>query len=228
MAKTKVSRKELLKKPDEFITKSARAIIFAREHSSRFKAIGIIIVVLALIYVGATTYMGYTNKKGQEAYNAAYNSIAKELSTGIDRADLTESENLFRKVTDKYGMSKAALLAVPELAYIKFMEKEYDSAIDLYRQFQDELSEDDPYHSLTNLAMAVCFEEKGEMDNAIKILEQITSAQDDFFKEQAMLNLARVYSAADQEDKAQKILNDFVAKYQTSPFLALAKARLKP
>lgn len=228
MAKIKVSRKELLKKPDEFITKSARAIIFAREHSSTFKYIGIIIVILALVYVGSTTYMGYKNKKGQEAYNAAYNSLVKNITAGIDRADLTESEKLFRKVTDEYGVSKAALLAVPELAYIKFIEKEYDTAIDLYRQFQDEISEDDPYRSLTNLALAVCFEEKGEMDNAIKTLEQITSAQDDFFKEQAMLNLARVYSAAGQEDKSQKILNDFVAKYQTSPFLALAKARLKP
>ena len=226
MSKIKVSRKELLKKPDEFITKSARAIIFARKHSSLFQLIGIIIVALALIYAGVTTYKGYANKKGQEAFNAAYYSITKNITTGIDREDLTESEDLFRKVVDDYGLSKASLLALPELAYIKVQEKEYDTAIDLYRQFQDKISEDDPYQSLTNLALAVCFEEKGEMDSAINSLEQITSSNDDFFKEQAMLSLARVYSSANQESKSQEILSDFVQKYQTSPFLALAKARL--
>ena len=200
-----------------------RAIIFAREHSSQFKLAGIIIVVLALIYVGATTYKGYVDKKGQEAFNKAYYSIIK---AGLDRGDLTESENLFRRVSDDYGLSKASLLALPELAYIKCMEKEFDAAIDIYRQFQEKISDDDPYQSLTNLALAACFEEKGEMDNAINSLEQVTSSKDDFFKEQAMLSLARVYSAANQESKSQEILKDFVQKYQTSPFLALAKAKL--
>ena len=227
MSKIKVSRKELLKKPDEFITKTARAIIFARKYSRQFQLIGIIIVALALIYVGATTYKSYINKKGQEAFNTAYYSIIKKAAVGNDQGNPTESENLFRKVTDDYGLSKASSLALPELAYIKFMRKEYDAAIDLYRQFQDKISENDPYQSLTNLALAVCFEEMGELDNAIKTLELITSSQDDFFKEQAMLNLARTYSAAGQESKSQEILNDFVRKYQTSPFLALAKARIK-
>jgi outer membrane protein assembly factor BamD (BamD/ComL family) len=227
MTKIKVSRKELLKKPDEFITKSAKAIIFARDHSSKLKLIGIIIVALAVIYVSATTYKGYVNKKGQEAFNTAYYSITKKGSTGIDSEDLTESENLFRKVNDNYGLSKASLLALPELAYIKVMEKEYDAAIDLYKEFQDKISEDDPYQALTNLALAGCYEAKGETENAINTLEQITSSQDDFFKEQAMISLARVYTAADLEDKSQAVLIDFVKKYPESQFLELAKARIR-
>jgi predicted negative regulator of RcsB-dependent stress response len=227
MAKLKVSRKDILKKPDEFITESTRAIIFAREHSSLFKAIGIAVIVLVLIYLGATTYMRQINKKGQEAFNAAYYSVSKKMGPGLDKETLTEAEDLFKKVTEDYGRSKAALLALPEMAYIKFMKQDYSAAVDLYRRFQDGISEDDPYQSLTNLALSVCFEENGEMDNAIKTLEQITSGQDDFFKEQAMLNLARIYGSADQEEKSQKILNDFVEKYPSSPFLALAKARLK-
>ena len=227
MVKSKVSRKELLNKPDEFISKTARAIIFAKEHEKQLQYIGIAIVVLVLIWIGTSTYMGRVNKKGQEAFNIAYFSITNNIATGIDDTKLNESEGLFKQVTDNYGMSKAATLALPELAYIKYMQKEYDAAIDLYQQFQDEISADDPYQSLTNLALAVCFEEKGDMDNAINILEQITEGEADYFKEQAMLNLSRIYSLANQEDKSQEMLKDFVEKYQQSPFLAIAKARLK-
>ena len=67
MAKKKVTRKELLKESDEFLTFSSRAIVFAREHSRHFQYVGIGIVVIILLYLGINTYLNYINKKGQAA-----------------------------------------------------------------------------------------------------------------------------------------------------------------
>jgi hypothetical protein len=54
----------------------------------------------------------------------------------------------------------------------------------------------------------------------------VVEGTNEFFKEQAMLSLARVYRLANQKDKSKKILQEFVEKYETSPFLPIAKAHL--
>jgi len=93
MAAKKVSRKELLKSPDEFMTFSSRAIAFFRDHSTQFSYVGVGILVLIVIYMGINTYMKYVNKKGQTAYNEAYYALKKNQNTDKSALDLKQPQN---------------------------------------------------------------------------------------------------------------------------------------
>ena len=226
MASAKVSRKELLKKPDEFITFSAKTIIFAREHSQQFKYLGIGIIALIFVFLGINMYMKYINKKGQTAFNEAYYTLVGDVSQSGNTLDLKKVEELFNAVIDNYSISKSALLTLPELGYVNFKQKKYDEAISRYQMFLDK-APDDPYISLARIGLAVCYEEKGDFDKAIQSLEYIRQGPDDFFKEQAMLSLARVYRLTRKEEKSNEILKEFIEKFSTSPFLSIAKAYIK-
>ena len=225
-AKTKLTRKELLKKPDDFLTFSGRMILFAKEHPRPIIYIGIIIALAIIIFLGINTYKGYINKKAQKAYNIAYYDMLKNTGTNESKDRMAKIEEEFHNVIEKYGQSKIASLALPELAYIKFLNKEFDEAINLYKQFVDQLKDDDPYLPLGRIALAACYEEKKDYDKAIRTLEYITSGKDDFFKEQAMLSLARIYRAVGKKEKSEEILREFVAKFPSSPSLPLAKSHL--
>jgi outer membrane protein assembly factor BamD (BamD/ComL family) len=228
MAKKRVTRKELLKGPDEFLTSTGRALLFFRAHSRAFSYVGMGIVVAALIYLGINTFMGYMNKKGQAAYNEAYYTLSKSMSPNMDAENLQEPLESFQRVVDKYGLSKASRLAFPEMAYLKFLDKKYDEAIPLYEEFLGKASHDDiPYQSLARMALAACYEAKGEFRQAIEILIQVNGVSDGFLKEQAMLSLARVYRLTDQLDKSKEILEQFIEKFTTSPYLPIAKAHLE-
>jgi len=161
MAKNKVSRKELLKGPDDFLTVSSRAVIFFNEHARQFSYVGAAIVLIVLIYLGYNFYMDYINKKGQVAYNQAYYALSKDIDSKTEKDNLKQLEALFGKVKDKYGNSKASRLALPELAHLKFLGSNYDEAISFYDQFLAEVPEDNGYRSLAKLALAACYEEKG-------------------------------------------------------------------
>ncbi len=226
MAKKKATRKELLKKPDEFLTFSAKAVIFFTEHSRLLTYFGVAVAAAVLVYLGIHTYMGYINKKGQNAYNIAYQTFVKNLSPDVEQKDFKESEELFLQVKDKYGLSKVGPLALPELAYLKFLEKKYDEAIPLYQEFLNEVSDNPSYQSLARISLAACYEAKGEIKQAIEMLKQIMAGSDDYFKEQAMLSLARVYRLDHQPDKSKEILEEFVDKFKSSPFLPIVKADL--
>lgn len=226
MAKKKITRKELLKTSDEFLTFSARAAVFIREHSRQFSYLGAAIVACFLIYLGINTFMGRINKKGQETYNIAYYSFIKNMKPNADQKELKKFEELFQQVIDKYGLSKVSRLALPQLAHLKFLEKKYDEAISLYQKFLDEVSDNTPYQSLAVMALSACYEAKGELRMAIEVLSRMMAGPDDFFKEQAMLSLARVYRLAHQQGKSREILKEFVEKFKSSPFLPIAKAQL--
>jgi predicted negative regulator of RcsB-dependent stress response len=227
MSKTKISRKEMLKKPDEFISLSAKAIEFVKGHKRQFDYLGMAVLGLIVIYLGIYAYMKYINKKGQEAYNVAYYAMLNNTGSDASKADPRKTEESFNEVIKKYGMSKAAKLALPELAYSKFEQKKYDEAIALYEEYLNKISDVDPNKSLTRLSLSTCYEQKGEYDKAIEPLEQIMEGPDDFIKEQAMLSLARVYRLSGKQDKSDETIKTFKEKFPKSVFLEMADSFLK-
>lgn len=225
MAKKKTTRKELLKKPDELLTFSSRVADFVSANQRQLRYLGLAVAVIVVAYLAVHTYLGYLNKKGQDAYSEAYYTLTQVMKRDADPANLRKSEELFAKVIDEYGLSKVAPLALPQVAYVKFVEKKYDEAIALYRRFLDKVLEDTGYESLTNLALAACYEAKGDLKTAIATLNPVVEAPNPF-KEAAMLSLARLYTLDNRPEKAQELLKRFVEEHKDSPFLSMAKARL--
>ena len=226
MAKKKLSIKELLKGTDEFLTLSNRAAIFFNAHLRELKYFGIAIAVIVAGYLSVYGYIRHINKSGQEVYNMAYDTLTDSLKPDVTPAKLKKAEELFERVIDEYGMSKAARLALPQVGHVKFVEKKYDDAILFYDKFAAEVSGDKEYETLTSMALAGCYEAKGDLKKAIFILSPIVEAPDNLFRETAMLSLERVYRINNQPEKANEILKKFVQEYKTSPFLPMAKARL--
>ena len=226
MAKKKISRKQFLKGPDEFLTLSGKAANFFATHLREFRYLGLAVAVIVIAYLAVHTYLGSVNKKGQNAYNVAYNTMAENMKPDADPDSLRKSEELFAIVTDEYGLSKASLLALPQIAYAKFLDKSYDEAIVFYRKFMDRVSGDVQYESLALLALAACHEAKGDLKTAIEVLNRVVEELDNPFKEAGMLSLARIYRLDNRPEEAESILKKFVEKYETSPFLPVAKAHL--
>ena len=96
----------------------------------------------------------------------------------------------------------------------------------MYLEFLSKVPDNSPYQSLARLALAACYETKGELESAIGSLSRVVDGPNDFFKEQAMLSLARVYRLDNQMDNAKKILEEFLDQFKSSPFLPVAKAHL--
>lgn len=223
MTKEKKSRKNLLSTNDEFINLSARSLIYAGEHKQQLYIVGYCIIAVILLVIGGQYYLKNINNKAQEAYNTAYYTIFKDGKVEKSEEGLTKSREHFAKVLADYQMSHVASLTLPQLAHIDFLEKKYDDAASKYEEFLDDASEE-PYPSLAMLALSVCLEEKGDYDKAVTTLEKLSSGPDDYFKEHAMLSLARIYRLKNDFTKSNEILNDFVKTFPASSSLPVAKA----
>ncbi len=228
MAKKKVSRKELLKSPDEFVTFSSRAAEFAKTHQQKLKFGGIAIAIIVAGYLLVNAWMDSMHDAGQNAYNQAVQSLeAIKTESDRDTEALNNVESLFTKVTEEYGMSKRARLALPQIAHVNILEKNYSEAVDYYQSFIKKVPGKTQYDALARLALAACYEAEGDVKSAVETLAPLEAAPSNTpFREFAMWRLARLYRLDHQPDKEKETLEDFVEKYKDSPFHAMAKARL--
>jgi outer membrane protein assembly factor BamD (BamD/ComL family) len=220
MAKQKIKRKELLKSPDEFLTFTERAINYIRDRSKYFEYAGIAVAAAAVIYLGVTTYLNYVDGQGQSAYNVAFSETAH------DKADFEKSEGLFKKVKEEYRLSRVSTLVPAQVGYLNYRQKKYEEAVKHYEDYKQDLSDNSPYRILSLLALAAVHEQQGELDKAIGILSEVKSNPKNLFMDQTLLSLGRVYRLSKQEDKAKEVYREFVDRFETSPFLPLAKAKL--
>ena len=226
--KKKLTRKELVKAPDEFITLSSRAANFILDHKHHVKILAIIMVLILVASIGGSLYLRHINKKGQEAFNAACYFLADNIKPDMDKENLKKNIELFKIVTDKYSMSDAAILAYPQIAHLKFLEKEYDESIGLYQKFLNKISDDIEYvefKSLTRMSLAACYEAQGNLKKAIDRLKPVVAVVRNPFRELAMLNLERLYRLDNQDQNAERIIQTFVEQYKNSPFFSMARSR---
>ena len=223
---TKVTRKTLLKKPDEFLTISNRILNYLTEHLKECKMIGAALVVILIGYLSIHFYLGYVNEKGQNSYNKACLQWDNNAEKVFDQEKIKQAEAMFLDVINEYSFSKAAHLALPQVAHLRFLNNKYDGAIELYSKFSSKVSDDLQYQAIAKVALAACYEAQGQFQKAIDILISILDGPDNLAQEAAMFNLARIYQLSNNDDKASELFNNFIEKYKTSPFIPMAKAYL--
>ncbi|MBW2332942.1 MAG: tetratricopeptide repeat protein [Deltaproteobacteria bacterium] len=211
MAKKRVTRKELLKKDDEFISLSTRFFQYVSAHGKQIQYLTVGIMIIIGIVIGISLYFKHLNKKALAAYNLAYNNLVSESSSDTSADTIKKSIEELDSLIKKYGWTKMATLAIPQLAYLKFGQGQYDEAISLYQTY---LKKDKSASA------------KGEHQSAIRHLKKIINDENNFLKEEAMFSLGRLYALSGQQEMSKETFKDFINQFKESPLVPLAKANL--
>jgi tetratricopeptide (TPR) repeat protein len=170
MAKQRSHEKLFSRALTSFSPSPRKRINFIRDRARYFHVRRDVLGAAALVYLGATTYLNYVNKKGQGAYYAAYSEVRQE------KADLEKAEALFKKVGGSYSLSRVSKTRGAADRVLEIPENRHDEAVRFYETFMNNSAENSPYRSLAALALAAVYEEKGEIEKAIMVLRDLSSA----------------------------------------------------
>jgi tetratricopeptide (TPR) repeat protein len=227
MAKKKITRKELLKKDDEFISFSNRLSQYVLTHAKSIKYLGYSLVIIIVIILGIGLYYRQLNKKALTAYNSAYKALVSESSPETTEENTQRSIEELDRLIKEYGWTKMATLAIPQLAYLKFGQGKFDEAISLYQTYLEKDKSGSIYRSMAHFGLAAAYEAKGQYQSAIGALKHIVDGENSFLKEEALFSLGRLYALSGQAEKSREAFKNFVDEFKGSPLLPLAKAHLK-
>ena len=220
----KVTRKQLLKEPDEFLTISSRLLQFCLTYKYQLLAAlgGIVVIVLA---VSGIRY--YAQQRANDALASLemgrlkYQSL---MAQGDARQAYLGVKEDFERILADYSGKMGAKLAQVYYAGICYHGGEPDKAIGLYQEALNDF-EDSFYRNMIFNGLAYVYEEKKDLQKATEYFEKINAGTDPGYKSDALYNLGRLYAALGDNQKSKAAYQEMISANLESIYIDLAKER---
>jgi len=221
----KISRKKLLKEPDEFITFSGKLIRFGRTYRLQL-AFGFGALFAILIIFSGFRY--YTIKGEQKAF-ALLNQAQTQYETFVKDMEPAEAYEKvkpeFELLLDKYARRQGGRLARIAFAHICYAGGAYQEAIALYQDALDDFK-DNPLMSHGLLSgLGYSHEALNENAAAVKYFERIVDGPDQILKDEALFHLGTLYRKTGDHTKSRKAFDTIVSDYPDSLYAELSKEK---
>jgi tetratricopeptide (TPR) repeat protein len=219
----KISRKKLLKEPDEFITFTGKLIQFGRTYRWHL-TIGLTAFFAILIIASGVRYYAFKQEKNAfaalEKAQTRYESLSKEMKPA---AAYQKVKPDFEQLLDEFGQRRGGRLARIVFADICYAAGAYKDAIALYTVALNDFTADPLVAHGILSGLAYAHEALNEDAAAIKYFQMIVDGPDQILKDEALFHLGTLYRQTGDQARSREAFDTIVSDYPDSFYVALAK-----
>ncbi len=223
MAK-KITRKQLLKEPDEFITFSGRLMEFSAQNKTAL-AIGLCSVLAVIMIVTGIRYASHQSEN--EAFALSQEHISKYGTLMKDNDPKKAYQGVkddFEKFLQQYSGKIAAKVARSAFANICYDAGELTKAIELYQSAMTDFGTDPSLKASISNGLAYAYEANKDDANALKYFEMASESESPV-KGEALFNVARLYAKKGDTAKSIEAYKNIVSNHSDSVYVQIAKER---
>jgi tetratricopeptide (TPR) repeat protein len=213
MTSKKVSRKKLLKEPDEFISTTGKVIQFVRTHERQITRGAIIVLIVIAAAAGGFYYLRWQEGKALavqdqalQLYQDAYRT-SMENPAGEKKEDFQKALDKFKESLSVYSRGNGGQVSEIFIGHCYYAMKEYDQAQAAYAKCLD-----GPFRNLALNGTAYIFEIKGDYQKALENFEKNMEDRNQPYQVESLLGAARCYEALKQKPKALEIYEKALAQ----------------
>jgi tetratricopeptide (TPR) repeat protein len=226
MAKKRVTRKQLLKEPDEFITLTGKIIRWGRAHRTALIA-GVSTALVALAGVNLYRYLDNRSELSASARLSEVTARYLEIESQKGSADaLTESGPALSAIGEQYARNVGGRMAILAHANLSYRAGDTDNALKLYDRLEKSLPPNDYLLGLVTIGKAYCYAKKGDLQKAAEWFEKAAAGDDSGLAEDARFNLGILYARMGKADQSRAAFNQLIADHPDSIFKDIAKERI--
>ena len=202
--KIKITRKELLKEPDQFLSFSEKAMLFFTKNRSK------VIITITAVLIAGLSFLGYKSYQKSQImkYEALYFNMVEMVKTeGIEVDELIKIRDQIRFRSHR---NRASLL----LADLYYMNKEIDKAQTTFLEIINDSQ--GLNHQMANIGLAYIYEAKGELRDAINLYKSVIDENTSFPLFQVYWSLARCHVNNNDNSNALQILREMLIKFSVA------------
>jgi tetratricopeptide (TPR) repeat protein len=219
----KLTRKQLLKEPDEFITFSGKMIRWFTTYKQQAIIAGVVVFVLLAAGAGYQAYLHHAENKASALLAEALSRYQVDLKANDPVKAYQSVENSFSRILDDYSSRSIGKIAGIEFANICYRAGEFDKAIALYKKAEEEFSATPFYKNLIFSSLGYAYEGKKDYESAVKYFEMLTTSADTSLKDLSLYNLASVYEKMGNKEKSKATFARIAADFPNSIYVEIAK-----
>ena len=226
MAKKRVTRKQLLKEPDEFITFTGKLIRFGRAHQKilTYAVCAFFIVVIA--FAAARYFSNRSETVASDLLRQAMQTYETRRNETDAVKAFAEVAPEFERIVKKYSNKSAGKVAGVIYANLNYDAGNADEAIALYQDALNDTEMSAGYRNLILSSLGYACEKKNDLSAAVGYFEKIVAAEDAVAKAQALFNLGRLYEQMGQIEKSDKAFERLISEFQDSIYFDLASEKV--
>lgn len=217
--RVKVSRKELLNEPDQFLSGSEKAMLYFVDNR------GTVLGTIAAIIFAGSSFFGFQYYQNTQALENE--ALYFEMASIVDNAKGSNPASEAKTILEKIGAGKQKDRATLLLADIHFQNQEYDKAETLYSTVLDNSSKDDFNYQIAQIGMAYCSEAKKDYKQAISLFKTVIESNTGFPLYQVYWSLSRVYELSNDMSNALLILREMQIKFADDQKMDDIELRIK-
>jgi len=222
MAKKRVTRKQLLKEPDEFISFSNRMLKLGAAHKRQLIIAAGVFCAAILVFVGAQYVSGRSRAKAFNLLDSAVVRYNRAVAQQGPEKALTKVEADFKLILEKYGSTAGGRLARAMFAQYNFAAGRADRAIALYEKALVDFDEEPLYRAMIESDLGYAYTLKGDLQKAIPYFEQVVSGPVAGVKSDALFNLGLLYAKTGQKSKSVESFKRIRDDYPDSFYAEMA------
>ena len=226
MAKRKkVSRKKLLKEPDEFITLSGKMIQFGMQYKKEIIYAVVGVVAIIVLIAGYRFFSIRSENKAMFLLNEAVAKYDRSIQAGdVNQAYQIVAKD-FQTLLNQYGNKESGKLAGVTFANICFDAGEYQRSIELYEKALDHFKHHPTLYSLILSGLGHAYEQINENERAVSYFEQIIVSDDKTLHDEALFHLGVLYEKLGKKEKSEKAFNQIISDYPDSIYIDIVRER---
>ncbi len=228
MAEKKLSRKELLNEPDEFISTTSQVIKFTKENPNILVSLVIVLILALVIGMGYYTYQSRKEARGHEFFQIAVRNFEKEAASANQPAKETLEKLLaeFDLIAKDYSGYVSGDLAILYSGHVLYKGAMYDKALDKYSKALSTSLAKHGFGPLVQYNIAQTLFALNNYDKAITLFEQFARDTTSPYRREAHVRIARIYEAMGKNKEAAQAYKQYLKIFPEAPDVDFVRARI--
>ncbi len=228
MAEKKLSRKELLNEPDEFISTTSQVIKYAKDNPNAVISMVVIAVLVMVVGLGYYAYQTRKQASGHEKFQMASRNYEKELASTTKPAK-ESLDRLFAEfdlISKEYGGFISGDLALLYSGHVMYAAGNFDQALDRYTKSLDTRLAKHGFAPLIQYNVAQTLYSLKNYDKAITLFEQFSRDTTSPYRRESHVSIARIYESIGKNKEAVQAYRQYLKIFPEAPDADFVKARI--
>jgi tetratricopeptide (TPR) repeat protein len=225
MAKNRITRKQLLNEPDEFITTTTRIIDWAKENL-RLLIIGACVFLGVAVSISIYTY--HRQRQTNMAETLLGQALAKYQAT-METKDTVAALDAVRKDFDgllaSYANVPAGRVATVMYGNICLAGQDYNDAVIHYKAALPHFGVESNLSNVILNGLGTAYQKMGDYNKAVSYFKQIADGTGTILKDASLFNLGWLYRQLGRSDESNKAYERLGVEFPQSMYADLVKGK---
>jgi len=228
VAEKKISRKELLSEPDEFLTFTSKTIAYVRENPRQAGLLALVVIACLVAGIAYNAYRSHRQSSSHELFLQA----SREYEAAINAAEPVPADTLdkllarFDKISRDYASLPAGEMALLYSGYVLSKKKDYKGALERYLKLESsrlarEGLRDLFWYNIAQTRMAL-----QDYDKARSIFDTLSKDTASPYRREAYAAIARIYEIKNEKKEAVQAYRQYLKIFPEAPDAAFVKAKI--